>query len=115
MTKAILTLLVLGFLGAAAEAQSPATNSGSGILNHRPPESLPQKDSRIAQNILKQINADKSLSADAKNVTVESGAGGGVILRGTVGTAQEKNKLEAIARGASEGQSIDNRINVRQE
>ena len=61
--------------------------------------------------IRKGVNADDSLSVSAKNVKIMTHAGQ-VTLRGVVPTSAERQRIEAIARGAAATHSIDNQIEV---
>ena len=55
---------------------------------------------------------DRELSTTAKNIKVVT-ANGQVTLRGPVKTAQEKAKVDQIARSAAGGAQIDDQLDVK--
>ena len=55
---------------------------------------------------------DRELSMTAKNIKVIT-ANGQVTLRGPVKTAQEKAKIDQLARSAAGGAKIDDQLDVK--
>jgi hyperosmotically inducible protein len=70
-------------------------------------------DLKITQAIRQALMEDGELSATAKNIKVIT-ANGQVTLRGPVNTAQEKAKIDQLARSAAAGAHIDNQIDVKE-
>jgi hyperosmotically inducible periplasmic protein len=69
-------------------------------------------DLKITQAIRQALMKDGGLSIAAKNIKVIS-ANGQVTLRGPVKTAQEKAKVDQIARSAARGAQIDDQLDVK--
>lgn len=65
------------------------------------------QDTELIRDIRSRINADATLSTRAKNITIISD-NGMVILKGAVADAQEKAKLEEIAKKATGTKSVEN-------
>ena len=55
---------------------------------------------------------DKSLTMTAKNVKIIT-AGGQVTLRGPVSSAEEKMKIEKLAKTAAGEKKVDNQLEVK--
>jgi osmotically-inducible protein OsmY len=70
-----------------------------------------EADRTITQNIRKAIEADDSLSTDAKNVKVIT-SDGKVTLRGPVKSDKEKADIAAKAKGVSGVKNVDNQIEI---
>jgi LAS superfamily LD-carboxypeptidase LdcB len=68
-------------------------------------------DLKITQAIRQAIMKDSGLSATAKNIKIIT-TNGQVTLRGPVKTAQEKAKVDQLARSAAGGAHIDDQIDV---
>jgi hyperosmotically inducible periplasmic protein len=68
-------------------------------------------DLKITQAIRQAIMKDSSLSATAKNIKVIT-ANGHVTLRGPVNSAQEKAKVDQLAKSAAGGAQIDDQLEV---
>jgi len=68
-------------------------------------------DLKITQAIRQALMKDSGLSATAKNIKVVT-ANGRVTLRGPVKTAQEKAKIDQLARSAAGGAQIDDQLEV---
>ena len=62
--------------------------------------------------IRRAVMADDSLSMTAKNVKIIT-AGDTVTLRGPVNSAEEKTKIEQLAKSASGNAQIDNQLEVK--
>ena len=70
-------------------------------------------DLKITQAIRQALMKDRELSTTAKNIKVIT-ANGQVTLRGPVKTAQEKAKVDQIARSAAGGAQIDDQLEVKE-
>ena len=69
-------------------------------------------DLKITQAIRQALMKDGELSTTAKNIKVIT-ANGQVTLRGPVKTAQEKAKIDQLARSAAGGAQIDDQLDVK--
>ena len=69
-------------------------------------------DLKITQAIRRALMKDPELSTTAKNIKVIT-ANGQVTLRGPVKTAQEKAKVDQIAKSAAGGAQIDDQLEVK--
>ena len=69
-------------------------------------------DLKITQAIRQALMKDSELSTTAKNIKVIT-ANGQVTLRGPVKTAQEKAKVDRIARSAAGRARIDDQLDVK--
>src|SRR5882672_1739190 len=69
-------------------------------------------DLKITQAIRQALMKDGELSTTAKNIKVIT-ANGHVTLRGPVKTAQEKVKIDQLAKSAAGGAHIDNQLDVK--
>jgi osmotically-inducible protein OsmY len=69
-------------------------------------------DLKTTQAIRQALMKDDELSMTAKNIKVIT-ANGHVTLRGTVKTAQEKAKIDQLAKSAAGGAQIDNQLDVK--
>jgi osmotically-inducible protein OsmY len=67
---------------------------------------------KLAAAVRRAIVKDKSLSTSAHNVKLVA-ASGVVTLRGPVNTANEKARIESIARGVSGVTRVDNELDVK--
>jgi len=70
-----------------------------------------EADRTITQNIRKAIEADDSLSTDAKNVKVIT-SDGKVTLRGPVKSDKEKADIAAKAKEVAGVKNVDNQIEI---
>ena len=69
-------------------------------------------DLKITQAIRQALMKDSELSMTAKNIKVIT-ANGQVTLRGPVKTAQEKAKIDQLAKSAAGGAHIDDQLDVK--
>src|SRR5205814_430992 len=119
------TLLALAFLSAfslaalaadneKAKADNTATNERdrSGETKTSGNQSNSSADIKITQAIRRALMKDRELSMTAKNIKVIT-ANGQVTLRGPVKTAQEKAKIDQLARSAAGGAQIDDQLDVK--
>jgi hyperosmotically inducible periplasmic protein len=69
-------------------------------------------DLKTTQAVRQALMKDGELSTTAKNIKVIT-ANGQVTLRGPVKTAQEKAKIDQLAKSAAGGAKIDNQLDVK--
>jgi osmotically-inducible protein OsmY len=69
-------------------------------------------DLKTTQAVRQALMKDNELSTTAKNIKVIT-ADGHVTLRGPVKTAQEKAKIDQVAKSAAKGAQIDNQLDVK--
>jgi osmotically-inducible protein OsmY len=69
-------------------------------------------DRQVSARIRKAIEADDALSANAKNVTVQSSPEE-VTLRGSVATSDEKTRVESHAQRAAGSRHVNNELVVK--
>ena len=74
-------------------------------------QSNSQADLKITQAIRQALMKDSELSMTAKNIKVIT-TNGQVTLRGPVKTAQEKAKIDHIAKSAAGGARIEDQLEV---
>ena len=119
------TLLALTFLSAfslaalaadnkKAEPDNTATNERdrSGETKTSGDQSNSSADLKITQDIRRALMNDSELSTTAKNIKVIT-ANGQVTLRGPVPTAQEKAKIDQLAKSAAGGAQIEDQLEVK--
>src|SRR5438270_7319151 len=117
LALAYLTVFNLAALAADNEKAKPdntATNERdrSGETKTSGDQSNSSADLKITQAIRHALMKDRGLSTTAKNIKVIT-ANGQVTLRGPVKTAQEKAKIEQVARSAAGGAKIDDQLDVK--
>jgi len=117
LALACLSALSLGALAAENEKAKPdntATNERdrSGEAKTSGDQSNSSADLKITQAIRRALMKDPELSTTAKNIKVIT-ANGQVTLRGPVKTAQEKAKIDQIAKSAAGGAQIDDQLDVK--
>jgi hyperosmotically inducible periplasmic protein len=119
------TLLVLTCLSAfslaalaadnkKAEPDNTATNERdrSGETKTSGDQSNSSADLKITQDIRRALMKDSELSTTAKNIKIITD-NGQVTLRGPVKNAQEKAKIDQLARSAAGGAKIDDQLDVK--
>jgi osmotically-inducible protein OsmY len=121
MKRTLLALVCLSALSVAAlagnEKEKPdntATNERdrSGETKTSGDQSNSSADLKTTQAIRQALMKDNELSTTAKNIKVIT-ANGHVTLRGPVKTAQEKAKIDQLAKSAAGGVKIDNQLDVK--
>ena len=122
MKRTLLALACLSALNLAAFAadnekakpDNTATNERdrSGETQTSRDQSNSSADLKITQAIRQALMNDRELSTTAKNIKVIT-ANGQVTLRGPVKTAQEKAKVDRIARSAAGRARIDDQLDVK--
>ena len=123
MKRTILTLACLSAFSLAAlaaddkksKSDNTATNERdrSGETKTSGDQSNSSADLKITQAIRQALMKDSELSTTAKNIKIIT-ANGQVTLRGPVKTAQEKVKVDQIARSAAGGAQIDDQLDVKE-
>ena len=123
MNRTLLALACLSALSLAAFAadnekakpDNTETNERdrSGETKTSGDQSNSSADLKITQAIRQALIKDDQLSTTAKNIKVIT-ANGQVTLRGPVKTAQEKAKVDQIARSAAGGAQIDDQLDVKE-
>jgi osmotically-inducible protein OsmY len=113
----ILSALSLSALAADNEKTKPdntATNQRdrSGKTLTSGDQSNSSGDLKITQAIRQAIMKDSGLSATAKNIKIIT-TNGQVTLRGPVKTAQEKAKIDQLARSSAGGAHINDQLDVK--
>jgi hyperosmotically inducible protein len=118
------TLLVLASVSAfslAALAGNEKTKPDNTAINERDrsgetktsgDQSNSSADLKTTQAIRQALMKDGELSMNAKNIKVIT-ANGHVTLRGPVKNAQEKAKIDQLAKSAAGGAQIDNQLDVK--
>ena|SRR5437763_937680 len=96
-----------------AKADNTATNQRdrSGETNTSGDQSNSSADLKTTQAVRRALMKDSELSSTAKNIKVIT-ANGQVTLRGPVNNAQEKAKIDQIARSAASGAQIVDQLDV---
>jgi hyperosmotically inducible protein len=121
MKLTLLTLACLSALSLAALAGNEKTKPDNTATNERDrsgetktsgDQSNSSADLKTTQAIRQALIKDSELSTTAKNIKVIA-ANGHVTLRGPVKTAQEKAKIDQLARSAAGGARIDNQLDVK--
>ena len=122
MKRTLLVLTCLSALSLAALAEdnektkpdNTATNERdrSGETKTSGDQSNSSADLKTTQTIRQALMKDRELSTTAKNIKVIT-VSGRVTLRGPVKTAQEKAKIDHLARSAAGGAKIDDRLDVK--
>ena len=122
MKRTLLALACLSALSLAAFAadnektkpDNTATNERdrSGETKTSGDQSNSSADLKITRDIRRALMKDRGLSTTAKNIKVIT-ANGEVTLRGPVKSAQEKAKVDQLARSAAGGAKIDDQLDVK--
>jgi hyperosmotically inducible periplasmic protein len=97
-----------------AKPDNTATNERdrSGETQTSGDQSNSSADLKITQAIRQALMKDSELSMTAKNIKIIT-ANGQVTLRGPVKTAQEKAKIDQLAKSAAGGARIDDQLDVK--
>ena len=122
MKRTILALTCLSALSLAtlaadnekAKPDNTATNERdrSGETKTSGDQSNSPADLKITQAIRQALMKDSELSTTAKNVKIVTN-NGQVTLRGPVKNAQEKTKIDQLAKSAASGAKIDDQLEVK--
>jgi hyperosmotically inducible protein len=108
----ILSLSALGEDKKEADNTKNNERDKSGETRTPADQSNTPDDLKLVQNIRHAVVQDKSLSMTAKNVKIIT-AGGQVTLRGPVNTADEKKKIEDLARAAAGKNKVVSQLEVK--
>jgi len=114
---AFTTIAALSFTAVAADEKKP-DNTGknerdrSGDTKTPGDQSNTPEDLKITQSIRQAVVKDDSLTMTAKNVKIIT-AGGMVTLRGPVKSAEEKMKIETLAKAVAGDAKVDNQLEVK--
>jgi hyperosmotically inducible protein len=108
------TLAALAADNKKVEPDNTTTNERdrSGETKTSGDQSNSPADLKTTQAIRQALMKDGELSMTAKNIKVIT-ANGHVTLRGPVKTAQEKAKIDQLARSAAGGAQIDDQLDVK--
>jgi len=121
MKGIILALASLSVVSLAALAGNEKAKPDNTTVNERDrsgetktsgDQSNSSADLKTTQAIRQALMKDGELSTTAKNIKVIT-ANGHVTLRGPVKTAQEKSKIDQLAKSAAGGARIDNQLDVK--
>jgi hyperosmotically inducible protein len=121
--QASLVLTSVSIISLTAVAADEKTNADNTALNQRDrsgdtatsgDQSNNSGDLKITQAIRQALVKDGELSSTAKNIKVIT-ANGQVTLRGPVNNAQEKAKIDQIARSAGGGAKIVDELDVKNQ
>ena len=122
MKRTLLALACLTAFGLAAltaddkiaEPDNTATNQRdrSGETKTSGDRSNSSADLKTTQAIRQALMKDGGLSMTAKNIKIIT-ASGQVTLRGPVKTAEEKARIDQLAKSAAGGAKIDNQLEVK--
>jgi osmotically-inducible protein OsmY len=119
--RALLTLAgvtAMSLTALAADQKVDANNTAnnqrdrSGETKTSGDQSNTSADLQITQAIRRGLMKDDGLSSDAKNIKVIT-ANGQVTLRGPVNNAEEKTKVEQIAKSAAGGAQIVDQLDIK--
>ena len=121
MKRTILALACLSAFNLAALADDEKTKPDNTATNERDrsgetqtsgDQSNSPADLKITQAIRQALMKDSELSTTAKNVKIITN-NGQVTLRGPVKNAQEKAKIDQLAKSATGGAQSDNQLDVK--
>src|SRR5678815_3244984 len=121
MKRTLLALAYLSALSLAAMAAEDKTKPDNTATNERDrsgetktsgDQSNSSADLKTTQAIRQALMKDSELSTTAKNIKIITN-NGQVTLRGPVKNAQEKAKIDQLARSAAGGAQIDNQLDVK--
>ena len=121
MKRTILVLTCLSTVSLAAMAADDKTKPDNTAINERDrsretqtsgDQSNSSADLKITQAIRQALMKDSELSMTAKNIKIITD-NGQVTLRGPVKNAQEKAKIDQLARSAAGGAKIVDQLDVK--
>jgi hyperosmotically inducible protein len=111
-------LAVSGIAAAADVRPASADNTAVNAEDRNADAATPTDQSnspaalRVTANIRKAVIADKTLSTYAHNVKIVT-SGNTVTLRGPVATAEEKDRIAALARQNAAGRDVLDQLTVK--
>jgi hyperosmotically inducible periplasmic protein len=121
MKRTLLVLTCLSAVSLAAMAADDKTKPDNTAINERDrsretqtsgDQSNSSADLKITQAIRQALMKDSELSTTAKNIKIITD-NGQVTLRGPVKNAQEKAKIDQLARSTAGGAKIDDQLDVK--
>jgi hyperosmotically inducible protein len=121
MKRTLLVLACLSTVSVAAMAADDKTKLDNTAINERDrsretqtsgDQSNSSADLKTTQAIRQALMKDGELSTTAKNIKIITN-NGQVTLRGPVKNAQEKAKIDQLARSAAGGNKIDDLLDVK--
>ena len=121
MERTLLDLACLSTVSVAAMAADDKTKPDNTAINERDrsretqtsgDQSNSSADLKTTQAIRQALMKDSELSTTAKNIKIITN-NGQVTLRGPVKNAQEKAKIDQLARSAAGGAKIDDQLDVK--
>jgi hyperosmotically inducible periplasmic protein len=121
MKRTLLVLACLSTVSLAAIGADDKTKPDNTATNERDrsretqtsgDQSNSSADLKITQAIRQALMKDSELSTTAKNIKIITN-NGQVTLRGPVKNAQEKAKIDQLARSAAGGAKIDDQLDVK--
>ena len=121
MKRTLLALACLSPISLAAMAADDKTKPDNTAINERDrsretqtsgDQSNSSADLKTTQAIRQALMKDSELSTTAKNIKIITN-NGQVTLRGPVKNAQEKAKIDQLARSAAGGTKIDDQLDVK--
>jgi hyperosmotically inducible periplasmic protein len=121
MKRTLLVLACLSTVSLAAMAADDKTKPDNTAINERDrsretqtsgDQSNSSADLKITQAIRQALMKDSELSMTAKNIKIITD-NGQITLRGPVKNAQEKAKIDQLARSAAGGAKIDDQLDVK--
>jgi hyperosmotically inducible periplasmic protein len=121
MKRTLLVLACLSTVSLAAIGADDKTKPDNTATNERDrsretqtsgDQSNSSADLKITQAIRQALMKDSELSTTAKNIKIITD-NGQVTLRGPVKNAQEKAKIDQLARSAAGGAKIDDQLDVK--
>ena len=121
MKRTLLVLACLSTVSVAAMAADDKTKPDNTAMNERDrsretqtsgDQSNSSADLKTTQAIRQALMKDSELSTTAKNIKIITN-NAQVTLRGPVKNAQEKAKIDQLARSAAGGAKIDDQLDVK--
>lgn len=121
-SKAVVMTIALLFAGSALAANPTTTETDNTKMNQRDakgttltPEDQAKgsaADVELTRKVRQELVNDKTLSTDAQNLKIIT-LNGMVTLRGVVSSADEKAKVDALAKKVSGVKQVDNQAEVK--
>jgi hyperosmotically inducible protein len=121
MKRTLIVLTCLSTVSLAAMAADEKTKPDNTAINERDrstetetsgDQSNGSADLKITQAIRQALMKDSELSTTAKNIKIIT-SNGQVTLRGPVNNAQEKAKIDQLAKSAAGGAKIDDQLDIK--
>jgi hyperosmotically inducible periplasmic protein len=122
MKQTLLIVVCLGAIGlttlVADDKSSPVDNTvknerdRTGETKTSGDQSNSPEDLKVTTDIRRAIMKDSSLSMTAKNIKIVT-VSAQVTLRGPVNTAEERSKIEQLAKSVAGNAKVDNQLEVK--